>query len=138
MFLSLLLIFCFVIVSSTTDIYPTCGDCYCIPDNNGLGQCPNWIPETIFSNEVIKTYQNQIPNSIYTLNCNPYIDKTCTTVPLQTNLDIDTSVCAFSYKNSLELNNSCNEYNMITYSSKELAEASGDIVTHAGSCGKIL
>jgi hypothetical protein len=137
MFISfLLLIYCIVIVYSTDNIYPTCGDCYCIPDNNGLGDCPNWVPKTIFSNEVITSYQYQIPTSIYTIDCNPYKNETCKTKPLQTNLDIDTAVCAFSYKNSGELNNSCSEYDMITYSTHELAIASNDIVTHAGSCGK--
>ncbi len=73
-------------------------------------------------------------NSIYTLSCNPYENPDCTTTPAQTMLDVDTAVCAYSYvdKNGSP---SCTNYSMITYASRQDAEAAKSVVTHEGACG---
>jgi hypothetical protein len=66
--------------------YSTCGECWCIPANNGLGSCPSWEPQTDFEPDVIEAYQAQIPTQILTLECNPYTNTTCTTTPPQVKL----------------------------------------------------
>lgn len=116
--------------------FPTCGDCWCIPDNHGLDACPTeWTPTMNFSTSVIKSYQNQQPSFVYALNCNPYTNKNCSTVPLQTMLDVPTAVCAYKYPMVENGEQSCSTYSMVTYFSKEDALADGAILTHAGSCG---
>ena len=110
--------------------YPKCGDCWCIPDNNGLGPCPEWEPETDFSSAVTDAYNAQIPNEILTLNCNPYTEENCTTTPPQVMLDNEEAVCAFKYSSD-----SCATYSMITYASRQDAHRDGAVLTHAGSCG---
>ena len=115
-----------------TFAFPTCGDCWGIPDNNGLDPCPSWVPQTDFSNDTIEEYKNQIPESIYSLNCNPYRSSNCSTTPPQIFLDKETAVCGFLYSNAT---NSCEIYSPVTFASKEDAIVSGAIVTHTGSCG---
>lgn len=110
--------------------YPTCGECWCIPDNNGLGSCPTWEPQTDFSPSVIEAYQAQVPTEILTLNCNPYTEANCTTTPPQVMLDNDDAVCAFKYSS-----NSCDTYTMVTYSSRLEARLDNAVLTHTGSCG---
>lgn len=116
--------------------FPTCGNCWCIPGNNGLGACPtDWRPTTKFNSSIIKSYQSQQPASIFTLDCNPYKSNSCATFPAQTMLDISTAVCAYKYPTSVDGQQSCSTYSMITYASGSEALADGAVLTHAGSCG---
>ncbi len=117
------------------DTFPTCGTCWCVPDNNGLGACPDWSPQTTFSDAIIKSYKAQVPSSIYTLNCNPYKDSSCQTVPAQTMLDVDTAVCAFNYPKLSNNSDSCSTYSMTTYKDEQSAVDFGAILNHKGSCG---
>ena len=123
------------ISQSDEAVYPTCGDCWCIPGDSGLGPCPVWTPSMNFSSTVVNTYYRQKPTWWYTLNCNPYYDATCTTDPPQVMLDIDNAVCAYVYSSEEDGSKSCDNYVMTTYSSREEALAAGAVVTHGGSCG---
>lgn len=109
------------------------GECWCIPDNGGLGLCPDWAPTTSYSEEVVNIYKNQIPQKFYELSCNPYTDKTCKTKPEQDLLDVDTAVCALVY--TVGGSETCLTYNMVTFATRQAAEAEGAVVTHEGSCG---
>lgn len=116
------------------DEFPSCGDCWCVPDDGGYGPCPVWQPQSNFSAEVIETYMKQRPIEYYKLNCNPYVDEDCSTTPEQTLLDSDDAVCAYVYPAD-DSGTSCTEYSMVTFGSRAEAEASGAVVTHKGSCG---
>jgi hypothetical protein len=117
--------------------YPSCGECWCIPDGNGLGPCPRWQPQSNFSSSVIDSYKKQIPVSIYSLECNPYDDASCTTTPPQTLVGSDGAVCAYVYPANPadESQMSCSDYSMVTFATRAEAEKSGAVVTHEGSCG---
>jgi len=117
--------------------YPSCGECWCIPSDNGLGPCPVWQPQSNFSSDVIETYKKQMPSSIYSLNCNPYDDASCTTTPPQTLIDSDDAVCGYVYETDPADGSqlSCIDYSMITFPARSEAEKSGAVVTHEGSCG---
>lgn len=110
--------------------YPTCGGCWCVPD--GAADCPSdWVPETVYSDEVIAKYSNMRPSFVYQLDCNPYTTLDCTTTPPQIMIDSTTAVCATVYKDD-----TCNEYNMVTYSSIEEALQNPKAeVSHSGACG---
>jgi len=126
MLLALLIL---IIITISKADYPTCGDCYCVSDNNGLDPCPQNKPQTEFSSYVINVYKNQIPEFIYTLNCNPYVDETCLTVPSQQYTNTSTSVCGIIY------NDNCTKYNMMTFQTLQDALNVNAYVTHTGSCG---
>lgn len=130
----LVLFFGFFQLSFSNSTYPTCGDCWCIPDNNGTDPCPSPVPQTSWPEDEIEIYKSQKPLWIYSLNCNPYRNKNCTTFPRQDMLDVETAVCAFKYS-IINEQESCTYYQMITYDSQESAEADGAIITHEGSCG---
>lgn len=118
------------------DEYPSCGSCWCVPDNGGLGACPDWQPTTVYNSSVISVYQKQAPSQIFTLSCNPYSDSMCSTIPAQTLLDVSSAVCAYKYPVDSETNTqSCTTYGMVTYPSSESALADGAVITHEGSCG---
>jgi hypothetical protein len=124
------------------DEFPTCGDCWCVPDNDGLAACPaDNKPQTEFSATVINVYKNQSPRNAYELYCNPYSDAACTTTPPQIMTGDADAVCALHYddvaanNNNKTLSASCSTYSLITYSSRAEAETAGDTVTHLGSCG---
>ena len=118
------------------DTYPMCGDCWCIPAENGTAPCPKyWQPQTEFSSASINTYLKQIPNEIYTLNCNPYKDSTCMTAPMQDYLDSDAAVCGYVYNNLEDGSKSCSQYSMVTYNNRSDLMKAGAIITHEGSCG---
>jgi hypothetical protein len=133
LFLSTVVASFLVLVSA--DTFPTCGTCWCAPDNNGAGKCPDWSPQTTFSNATINTFNAQKPSSIYTLNCNPYKDSSCQTTPVQILTTSDTAVCAYNYPKLANSSNSCTEYSMMTYVNQQAAEVDGAILTHKGSCG---
>ncbi|RYH15647.1 hypothetical protein EON65_31420 [archaeon] len=131
-----LILICVLVTSALYDnTYPTCGSCWCVPDNGGLGDCPSPAPNMEFSDAIIKAYQNQQPKAIYSLNCNPYKDRSCITTPAQVMLNMSSAVCAFRYPNAEDGSDSCTNYTMVTYASHEKAENDGAVVTHAGSCG---
>jgi len=134
MWVSLLLLIGFIGAVAGNQ-YPMCGNCWCVPDNGGLGDCPDWKPETSFPNKTIDTYQKQAPVSFYILNCNPYKDSSCATEPPQVMLDVDSAVCAYKYIALADGSQSCTNYAMVTYASAADAELDGAVVTHAGSCG---
>eukprot|EP01038_Epipyxis_sp_PR26KG_P012369 gene12369-16592_t len=116
-------------------LYPTCGDCWCIPSNNGTSSCPNFQPQTTFSNHSIEVYKSKIPLNALALNCNPYYDSSCVTIPPQVMLDEETAVCALSYPRENNYDKKCNYYTMVTYKNREEAVSTGAVVTHEGSCG---
>jgi hypothetical protein len=129
--------------SSWSLAYPMCGDCWCIPRENGTMPCPIWTPQTEFSSEVIEAYRTQSASTIYTLSCNPYEDSECATYPEQSFLDFDTAVCGFLYTNKTASRNALltatencpGEYSLVTFRTREEAYKSGAVVTHEGSCG---
>lgn len=119
-----------------TEEYPKCGDCWCVPQNEGMGPCPIWEPRTDFSDITISTYAAQIPSWFYRLDCNPYEDNTCTTTPPQELVDNDATVCAFKYEFDSDGSAiSCSEYQMVSYPTREEAAKDGAVLTHTGSCG---
>jgi len=113
--------------------FPTCGDCWCIPD--GLDPCPEGRPRTHFNNQVIQYYANHVPIWTYTLDCDPFRNSSCQTNPPQTMLDVSTAVCAFKYPENFPQSSSVHHYSMNTYRSEIEAKADGAVVTHTGSCG---
>ena len=116
--------------------YPTCGRCWCVPDNNGLDPCPtDWIPQSTFNQDIITIYIQQKPKSIFTLNCNPYEESECLTAPAQILLNDETTVCAFKYEPFDDGSSSCQLYSMVTYQSEDDAIADNATITHSGSCG---
>lgn len=128
---------CVISISAENNsTYGTCGDCWCVADNGGLDACPSPAPQTVFSDSVVKIYQQQVPSSIFTLACNPYKVSDCTTIPAQTMLDLDDAVCAYKYPDIDGGDGKpCSAYAMATYASSSAALADGAILTHAGSCG---
>lgn len=113
--------------------YPTCGSCWCIPDENGEAECPSdWIPISNYNQETVEAYLNTKPVSIYTLECNPYSNSTCMTTPVQILLDSESSVCAYKYSKGT---GDCFNYSMVTYATEEDAINDGADLTHTGSCG---
>lgn len=108
--------------------YPTCGDCFCIPSNNGSDPCPSESPETEFSETTLGKYKSQQPEWFYKIDCNPYVDSQCETSPHQIRTESDVAVCGLVYT-------SCDKYIMETFSSREAAEENGAAITHEGSCG---
>eukprot|EP00929_Paragymnodinium_shiwhaense_P098288 TRINITY_DN59795_c0_g1_i1.p1 TRINITY_DN59795_c0_g1~~TRINITY_DN59795_c0_g1_i1.p1 ORF type:complete len:298 (+),score=39.57 TRINITY_DN59795_c0_g1_i1:59-952(+) len=108
-----------------------CGDCFCIPSDDGLGMCPDFRPETNFSSAVIEELKSKkLVNPFSDLNCNPYKDAECETQPPQQLVDTKTAVCAFKYHDSRK-----ESYELRTYLSAEAAKGDGALVTHTGSCG---
>jgi hypothetical protein len=122
----------YLLVSSyTEDSFPTCGDCWCVPGNNGLDACPyDEKPITEYPDTSIQIYMQQMALNSYTINCNPYKDKSCQTSPPQIFLDSDKAVCAFVYPAD-----QCSTYSIQTFASREDAEVAGAVITHEGSCG---
>ncbi len=115
--------------------FPTCGDCWCVPGNNGIDSCPfSEKPQTEFSNETVAAYLGQVALNAYTLNCNPYKSSTCETSPAQVFLDVETAVCGFVYPSTPE-ESPCSSYYLQTFPTREDASAAGAFVTHEGSCG---
>lgn len=118
------------------DVFPTCGDCWCVPDNGGLDKCPtDWTPQTSFSKSVIDSYNAQIPNNIYTLSCNPYKDASCVTNPVQSSSKSTELVCGFVYPKYTNGSESCENYSMQTFENTQIALDYGAVLTHAGACG---
>lgn len=117
------------------DTFPSCGDCWCIPGNNGSDPCPyEEKPATEFTNESIQVYLNQVALNPYRLNCNPYKDNSCETSPPQRLINSSMSVCGFVYP-KLQDGTSCSTYFIQTFPSRTEAERAGSVLTHEGSCG---
>lgn len=133
--LSLLCLFASLRAAAGEDAYPSCGDCWCVPENDGLGPCPVWEPQSDFSQSVIDVYASQKPISYYTLDCNPYEDEACQTSPPQVYLGEEDAVCAFTYPLLVDGSHSCSEYDMVSFPSRAAAEQAKATVTHQGSCG---
>jgi hypothetical protein len=115
--------------------YPSCGDCWCVPEANGTGPCPVWEPQSNFSSAVINAYASQVPLNPYSLECNPYEDTACTTTPPQEFLGSESAVCALMYPAAPEGGASCAAYELRSFPSRGQAEAHGGAVTHGGACG---
>lgn len=118
--------------------FPTCGDCWCVPDNGGTAPCLSPIPQTVFDDVTIQSYRTKIPESIYFLECNPYVDAGCTTTPPQQFVEYgDSAVCAFVYNPDDSEN--CSKYSLATFPSVEAMSADPRTAymaaTHRGSCG---
>jgi hypothetical protein len=129
-----------ILITIAEEEFPTCGDCWCVPGNNGLDTCPyDEKPQTVFSDSTIQTYLHQTVLNPYTLDCNPYRNKTCETTPPQKYLKLDTAVCAFVYtqvstKESFG-DSSCSSYSLQSFPTRTAAENAGATITHEGSCG---
>ena len=81
-------------------------------------------------------FEAKIPLFIYELNCNPYVDATCTTTPPQTQITNTNAVCSFVYTSSTkDKDGGCLSYDVQTFESRQAASAAGAILTHEGSCG---
>lgn len=108
----------------------------CVPDNNGTSSCPtDWMPASSFSSATIAAYLQQSPKSIFTLTCNPYVNMSCLTSPVQVMLDVEDAVCAYKYVSLPDGTMSCGQYVMVTYPSTAVALEDNSILTHSGSCG---
>lgn len=133
---SLFLIISSLISQVLGESYPECGECFCVPDDNGTAPCPMaWHPQTEFADNTISIYQKQSPKSFLRLECNPYTEDNCTTTPKQEYLEEESAVCAYLYPPSEDGSVGCDEYEMVSYPSRSSAEAAGAVVTHEGSCG---
>ena len=129
----------FAATSVTTraeDGFPTCGSCWCVPDDGGMAPCPNPVPQTAFDEVTIEGFRAKRPIDILRLECNPYDDPSCATSPPQEFIDMgDGAVCALIYDQG-----NCSSYSMVSFES--WADFEGDpsastrgVVTHEGSCG---
>eukprot|EP00808_Paulinella_micropora_P016830 g34307.t1 len=108
----------------------SCGPCWCI---NSKEACPSWEPRTNFSQAEIDSWKQQRPvEGVLRLQCDPFQNAACTTIPPQATADLKNTnaVCGFIFKNS-----SCKEYTIHTFSSADAAQAAGAVVTHIGACG---
>jgi len=114
-----------------------CGDCHCSVAEGS--QCPSWIPQTDYSDDIIETLASQVPINPFTLSCNPYTDDECETDPPQELTELgETAVCALHYEDDPGTDNNSGvgaQYRMQSYASRSEAEAAGAVVTHAGACG---
>ena len=119
-------------VLGSNPIPADCGGCFCVPGNGGTDPCPDWVPVTEFSDELVSGFRTKtLLNPFEDLLCNPYTDEKCTTSPPQQHVGVDGAVCAFKYSDDA----SCDEYSMVTYMSEEEAAADGAFLTHTGACG---
>lgn len=121
---------------SAEDVFPSCGSCWCVPDDGGTAFCPDTKPQTTFDQETIDGFEEKVPESIYSLDCNPYKVESCAVSPPQKYLELGSdAVCAIVYPES----GSCSSYNLTTFSSRTAFENdprnSRAILTHEGSCG---
>lgn len=122
--------------SLSEESFPTCGDCWCVPGNNGADPCPySEKPPTEFSTETVQAFLGQTALNPYGLYCNPYKESTCQTSPPQLYMDTDSAVCAFVYPQNPDGSTSCSSYYLQTYRSRDDAYAAGAFITHEGSCG---
>lgn len=63
-----------------SDKYAFCGDCWCIPDEGE--ECPmDAIPSTEYNDSLVQNLQGLTLENPILLDCNPYDDTTCETVP---------------------------------------------------------
>lgn len=122
--------------NSTKDEYAYCGDCHCI---NGNEPCPELATEQDFNSEFVTSLKLLNLTNPHTLSCNPYEDENCTTTPAQILTKLgDEAVCAIKYEqDSDDLNGlQCPvAYTLVTYASRQEAEADGAYLTHWGACG---
>lgn len=83
--------------AAASEKYAFCGDCWCIPDDNGEGVCPHDdMPPTEFSDTLLENLRGMTHENPLELNCDPYRRSRCDTVPaLETG-----GVCAASIKSN--------------------------------------
>ena len=124
---------CNLLGISFANEYPSCGDCWCVPENEGTAPCPIWQPPSNYSASTLSVYSRLSPIAYYALSCNPYLDSNCKTTPEQSYIDSEDAVCAYLYPTSN--GTTCSNYSMVTYSTREEALRAGAAVTHKGSCG---
>jgi len=130
----------FISSMADEDPYPTCGKCWCIPNDSDPLKCPpdSIKPNMSFSAPELQAYLDMVPDSdtVLSLYCNPYEDSACTTTPPQSENINEKAVCAFIPSTStLDIKETCGHYRMQTYSSRSHAEADNATVTHTGACG---
>ena len=105
-----------------------CDGCFCVPSEGN--SCPTWTPVDTYDQDVIDAfYAKKMTNVVFSLTCNPYEDNSCTSTPPM-DPDTENSVCAFKYNST-----DCSTYTMITYPSREAADADGAYITHTHACG---
>uniref|UniRef100_A0A7S1UWS2 Uncharacterized protein n=1 Tax=Grammatophora oceanica TaxID=210454 RepID=A0A7S1UWS2_9STRA len=129
--------------ANQTGEFSSCGGCHCIPDNDGADPCPTATkPETKFTVQHVDTLLSLNHTNPFTIDCDPYTNATCETVPARDPLTqaLDpNAVCAFLYdypeQSELEDEQPCPlSYSAKTFASREEATAAGYVVTHEGGC----
>ena len=130
-------VFVFFNAKQSSNPIATCNGCYCIVAEGE--KCPEPVPVNNFSTVMINNLQTQKPVNAYQLGCNPYESSTCQTQPPQNDTLLalgETAVCAIHYQSNSTQNGCVGvSYKLVTYPSKQDAEAAGGFVTHAGHCG---
>jgi hypothetical protein len=146
----LLLLLAIATVSTTTaetDLEPRCGDCWCIPGNDGLDECPSapddGIVDTFNLTDAILWSTFLVTNDeqgFLTLDegCYPFADAVGPTIGFpesngpQCTLPVDDGdgVCAYKFTDV----DTCADrpYEVLTYDSLATAEADGAVLTHTG------
>jgi len=122
--------------SQPQPLYGTCGDCHC---TRGDEPCPTGAdkPTTTFYEESTEQWKELTLTNPYQIDCNPYKNSTCDTVPPVELTELwEDAVCAvkFNTTGNLDDDQCPTEYSLQTYESKEAAEQDGANVTHWGSC----
>jgi hypothetical protein len=139
--------------SPTAVVLPVCDDCWCVPDNNGQGDCPALYPglRQSFPDQWITALRSFVraPDNPAVLlepeGCYPFQDTVndlpADAYPQSTGVQCTkpasvtaTTVCAFQYDLS-ETACQGRTYRAITYESSEAAVADGAAVVHLGACG---
>lgn len=132
------------------DGLPLCHGCHCTPgwdqDPNDF-VCPNKkkLPPYVYPSETIEALASQTIRNPFSLDCDPYTNATCDTVPsLERNSWGRDAVCGIQYddvseKQPQETTNSTScpltTYTIQTYESPLVAAQEGATVSHIGPCG---
>ncbi|GMH68571.1 hypothetical protein TrST_g11988 [Triparma strigata] len=111
-----------------------CGDCWCVPGNGGLDDCPSWSPQDDFSPELLADLKSKtLTNPFDPLTCDPYSDPSCKTTPPQQYVDSPTAVCGMLFSGPSEF--PCGTYSLRSYNSADEALDDSAYITHTGACG---
>ena len=89
--------------------------------------CPDdWEPVSPYPESTIKAFEKQIPSFVYKLECNPYEEEDCDTVPPLEYVDTeDDSVCGLKYGMGNHFLRSQEELCPIQYTMKSYASCRG-------------
>jgi hypothetical protein len=120
-------------------LFGSCDDCHCIVEG-GNATCPTGdaIPRTAFYQETVNQWKDLVHTNPYTLDCNPYLNRTCTTQTPQEYRGLwEDAVCGIRYNASTLDDNQCpTEYETVSYPSLDALQADEGVeLTHYGTCG---